>query len=1571
MSKKTIEERYQKLTQREHVLLRPGMYTGSIKKMNEELWIMDIENDKMIKKFVEFVPGFMKLFDEALTNATDHATRDKTVTTIKVEYNQEIGEISVWNNGSGIPVEMHKEQNIYVPELIFSHMLSGSNYNDNDQRTGSGLNGLGIKLCNIFSKSFTIETIDSENKKKYIQTFTDNMTNKTKPKITSNLGKSYTKVTFIPDYQRFEMNGLENDTVLLINKRVYDLMATTGSNVSVFLNGIKIKGKSFTDYTKYFFEGEKVIYESNIQNVRNTEFIWEYAVVPSAQYEQVSFVNGTCTLQGGKHVDHILYQIINKLKDQLEKKKKLKDIKPSFIKDRLFLFLKATIVNPSFNSQTKENLTTVAKDFGCKIEVSDKFIEKIYKSTIVNEIVDFCKIKESIDIGRKTDGKKVSKIYIPKLEDALWAGGKRSSECTLILTEGLSAMTFALWGRSVVGPEKYAVFPLKGKCISENTKIPLWNGEIKLAKDIKIGDILIGDNGNKRTVLTLFKGNGKMYEISQDRGESYNVNDEHILTMCIPEHKSIYWNKAGTKWKALYWDKLTNTIKVKVMNTYIKIKCNDCEMNMDINSLKIHYKRCHKNLKFEKSKTIINMNNIKIIEARKKLEEFLSDIDSNNIIDICIQDYLKIPKSYRRKLKGIRGQCVNWEENPIKLDPYILGLWLGDGGKDGYQYACNGEKDIEIINYLKEWGANNDAKFKKVDSATYSYSISSIENFRSAGCAPLKKLLEEYNLINNKHIPKEYLINSKENRLKLLAGIIDTDGYITQDGTIEISQSTKHKQLVEDIVYLSRSLGFYTHLKRKVTNYKYVKTGEKAEAYIIKISGDTVEIPTILPRKKSKSTSQYNIRNSTGIIKIKSIDNCNYVGIGIDDNSRFLINDFTVTHNCLNVRDASASQLINNEEINNIKQIIGLKQGEIYKDTSKLRYGKVMILTDSDVDGSHIKALFVNFIHTFWASLLEINPNFIQTLRTPIVKAIKGKQVIEFYTEQDYHKWKESGINTKVYQIRYFKGLGTSKKEDAKEAFKRFNELKVDYYFKDNNCNDSILLAFDKDKNTKKVNQTISDNCSGQSESNLSIKCTDRRKNWLSMYDKNVYIDTKENRVSYQDLINKELIHFSIYDNQRSIPSLLDGLKPSQRKILHYMLKKNINSEIKVAQLSGYISAETGYHHGEVSLQQAIIGLAQDFVGTNNINLLFPSGNFGSRLLIKDAASPRYIYTRLSDITNTIFNQNDLPLYNYLEDDGLSIEPEYFLPILPMVLVNGCEGIGTGYSTYVPPYNPVDLINNLFRIMDNENPLVLKPYFKGFNGIVDILESGNFITKGKWERLSDTQIKITELPIGVGVTNYKEYLEDLIECNKKNETKNKSKLVLKDVINKTLDENTGINFIVEFKNSDTLNDLITADLIEKELKLTKSFNTNNMHLFNKDLILTKYKTPNKILVEFYKLRIVYYQKRKEYIIKKLTRELELLNAKARFIKEYIDGILKINKQTKQYIINLLENKEYPKDEDSFDYLLKLPMYNLTLEKIKELEKQCITKQKELDYYISKTASELWKVDLTELLEKLN
>ena len=1596
---KTIEETYKKLSQREHVLHRPNMYIGEIKKTLEEMWVF--ENDKMIKKMVEYSPAFLKVFDEVLTNALDHSNRDTTVDKIRIDYDTITGKISVLNNGSGVPVVVHKEHNLYVPELIFGHLLSGSNYDDSQQRIGAGVNGLGVKLCNIFSKSFIVETIDSETGLKFIQEFSENMEKRSKPKVTKAAGKSYTKITFLPDYARFNMSGLENDTTLLINKRVYDCIACTNKTVNVFLNGERLIGKGLVDYSNYFFEKDQVksYYDSFTQRVGKNELVWEYIVIPSDHFEQVSFVNGNSTYQGGKHVDHIVYQITSKIKTLLETKKKLKDVKPAIIKERFFLFLRSTIVNPQFSSQTKEQLTTQVKDFGCRIEVSDKFIDKLWKSPIVEDIIEFCKMKETMDLAKTTDGKKKNKIYVPKLEDALWAGTAKSDQCTLILTEGLSAMTFALWGRSIVGPDRFGVFPLKGKCLFFDTQIPLWNGEIKLAKDIQIGDILIGDDGNKRTVLTLHKGNGKMYEVHQDRGDSYKVNDDHILTLCMPEHKKIYWYDLHSSWRTIYWDKTTKNIKVKEMNTFVKVKCNECGIMMNNQSLKRHYSRCHKNIKFEKSKTIIDIDDPKVIVARKKLQEFLLTIDSNNIIDISIGDYFNVTESFKRKLKGIRGECVNWEHQEVLLDPYVLGLWLGDGSKKGYSYACDGENDTEIMNYLKEWGKNNDASFRQ--SSKYSYSISSITNLGKMGCAPLKKLLSKYNLVNDKRIPKEYLINSKETRLQLLAGIIDTDGYVCNDGTIEICQSTKHKRLVDDIVYLSRSLGFYTYVSDKITNYNYKESGEKAKAYRIKISGDTIIIPTLLPRKQSTSTSKYNMRNSTGTIKIKEIDNCNYVGIGIDSNSRFLINDFTVTHNCLNIRDASITQLMNNEEINNLKQIIGLKQGVDYKDTHDLRYGKVMILTDADVDGSHIKGLLVNLFHCWWPSLLKMD--FIQTLRTPIVKAIRGQKVLEFYTEQDYHKWKNT-TNTKGYQIKYFKGLGTSKKEDAQETFRKIDSLRIDYYHKDQGCDDSIVLAFEKDKNIKTKTSVADTETKADTESNeetnitLNMKCSDKRKRWLAQYDRNSYIDTKESRVSYQDLIHKELIHFSIYDNLRSIPSLCDGLKPSQRKIIHYMLKNNINKVIKVAQLSGYVSAETGYHHGEVSLQGAIVSMAQDFVGSNNLNLLYPDGNFGSRLVGgKDAASARYIFTKLSDITPLIYDKRDSALLKYLNDDGIEIEPEWFIPVLPMVLVNGCEGIGTGYSTYIPPYDPKDIVANLLRVLDEKEPLPMKPYFKNFNGVVEETEPGSYITRGKWEKLSDTQIKITELPVGCWVTTYKEFLESMIESNtnsnskttktksdkktdKKTTTTKRKTLQLKDVQNKTRDENNDICFIVEFRSQNDLDNLIKTGTLEKQLKLTKSFGTNNMYLFSDNLILTKYKDATDILLDFYDIRLEFYESRKKYLVKILTNELTLLNSKIRFINEYMNGELDINRKTRDYIISLLEERDYPKltcdihsenengNTKSFDYLVRMPLISLSLEKIRELENHRDTKQRELNNLQNKTERDLWRDDLHNILK---
>lgn len=1132
MTKKerTVEETYKKLSQREHVLHRSGMYIGNTKKQLEELWVGEEKTDgsyRIVKKMIEYSPGFIKIFDEILTNATDHSTRDATVNTIKVDFDKQTGEITVWNNGKGIPVVLHKEHNMYVPELIFGQFLSGSNYDDTQSRTGAGTNGVGSKCTNVYSKRFVVETVDSDEKKKFVQEFTDNMANRSKPKITSNTSKSYTKITYLPDYSRFGMRGLEDDSISIVTKRVLDCIACTNETVQVYLNGKKLKGKGLVDYTKYFFEEpERVISDSYIGG-KNGEYVWEWAIVPSEAFEQISFVNGNSTTQGGKHVDYLLYQIINKLKTVIETKKKLKDIKPAIIKERLFLFLRATIANPSFNSQTKECLTTPSKDFGCRFEVSDKFIEKLYKSSIVEEIIQTYKLKESLELAKTTNGKKTSRIFIPKLEDALWAGTAKSDQCTLILTEGDSAKTFAMWGRSIVGNERFGTFPLRGKAI--------------------------------------------------------------------------------------------------------------------------------------------------------------------------------------------------------------------------------------------------------------------------------------------------------------------------------------------------------------------------------------------------------------------------------------------------NVRDATVAQLMNNEELVNLKQIIGLKADHKYKSTSELRYGKVMLLTDADSDGIHITSLITNMFHAQYPELLKLD--FLQTLRTPIIKATRGGKTLEFFTEQDYTTWKNSvGENSvRGYNIKYFKGLGTSKKEDAQAIFRRFSELKADFYYKDSNCDDAILLAFDKDKNTK-----------GKGE----ISCADRRKQWLSNYNRNDFLDIKQSRISFSELIHKGLIHFSIYDNVRSIPHLIDGLKPSQRKILWYMLEKKITRDIKVAQLSGYVSAETSYHHGETSLQGAIVGMAQDFVGGNNLPLLVASGNFGSRYALgKDAASPRYIFTRLQPWTTHIFDERDAPLLHYLNDDGQSIEPDYFVPIIPMVLLNGCEGIGTGFSTYIPPHNPKDIISNLLRILDDRDPIDMSPYFRDFKGVVERGEDSEtgWITRGRWRKLSSTQIEITELPVGLGITPYKEFLESLIETGgrskkDKEETKTKRRFVLKDVQNNTKDENSGIQFIIEFKTSDDLDKLITTGTLEKELKLTKSFTTTNMYLFDESLVPIKYLNSTDILLDFYDIRLEMYGKRREYIIAKLQRELVVLEAKVRFIREYIDGKLDINRKSKDIIFKMLQKEGYPlhPEEKSFEYLIRMQISSLTSEKIDELEKNTISKRKELGDLQSKTEKDLWKEDLIEL-----
>ncbi|RKP24497.1 DNA topoisomerase II [Syncephalis pseudoplumigaleata] len=493
---RAIEDIYQKKTQLEHILLRPDTYIGSVEAVQQLLWVYDSATNSMVQRNISIVPGFYKIIDEILVNAADNKIRDPNMDTIKVTINREANEISVYNNGQGIPIQVHKEEKVYVPELIFGHLLTSSNYNDNEKKVTGGRNGYGAKLCNIFSTEFIVETADKL--MKYRQRFSNNMSNIEKPKTTANPRKEeYTRITFKPDLAKFGMTSIDEDMEALLKKRVYD-MAGTVANVKVFLNNERIKIRNFKQYidlyTNHNSSSSSNGSNSNgdapkptiIHQIVNQR--WEVAfTVSDGQFQQVSFVNGICTSKGGTHVNYVADQIVSKLVEAIKKKNKAAPVKPFQVKSHMWVFVNALIENPAFDSQTKENMTLRASAFGSKCEMPEEFIKKILKSGVVENVLSWARFKQDQQL-KKTDGHKKSRISgIVKLEDANNAGTRNGHKCTLILTEGDSAKALAVSGLSVVGRDNYGVFPLRGKLLNvrdaTHTQI-MDNKEINQVKQI-------------------------------------------------------------------------------------------------------------------------------------------------------------------------------------------------------------------------------------------------------------------------------------------------------------------------------------------------------------------------------------------------------------------------------------------------------------------------------------------------------------------------------------------------------------------------------------------------------------------------------------------------------------------------------------------------------------------------------------------------------------------------------------------------------------------------------------------------------------------------------------------------------------------------------------------------------------------------------------------------------------------------------------------------------------------------------------------------------------------------------
>jgi DNA topoisomerase-2 len=409
---------------------------------------------------------------------------------------------------------------------------------------------------------------------------------------------------------------------------------------------------------------------------------------------------------------------------------------------------------------------------------------------------------------------------------------------------------------------------------------------------------------------------------------------------------------------------------------------------------------------------------------------------------------------------------------------------------------------------------------------------------------------------------------------------------------------------------------------------------------------------------------------------------------------------------------------------------------------------------------------------------------------------------------------------------------------------------------------------------------------------------------------------------------------------------------------LYAAFKRNLTTSIKVSQFSGYVSEHSCYHHGEESLNQAIVGMAQNFVGSNNINLLYPDGQMGTRLLGgKDSASPRYIFTRLTSIAKMVYPEVDNKVLRYLDDDGVMVEPLFYAPIIPMVLVNGSKGIGTGFSTDIMCYNPLDIIEYLTRKLagaSNEGAELI-PYYDGFKGTIQKTAPNKSLIKGVYEKIGPDKIRITELPVGYWTQDLKELLEVLMEPVVTKEGKKIPPLV-KDCKHNSND--TVVDVTVDFYKGkldelEAIKHDNNCNGVDKLLKLSTSASSTNMHLFDYNDKLKKYDTVESIIEDYFVKRMEIYGERKEYVVKALEKELTLLSNKAKYINENLEGSIDLRKKTKEQVISMLESKGYDRmDEDDakrdYKYLTKMPMDSVTEENVARLRREHGDKTQELD-----------------------
>ena len=682
----------------------------------------------------------------------------------------------------------------------------------------------------------------------------------------------------------------------------------------------------------------------------------------------------------------------------------------------------------------------------------------------------------------------------------------------------------------------------------------------------------------------------------------------------------------------------------------------------------------------------------------------------------------------------------------------------------------------------------------------------------------------------------------------------------------------------------------------------------------------------------------------------------------------------------LNVQNSTMSAIFNNAEVQLLINALGLRYGIDYskdENLKTLRYGEVWIVTDADDDGIHIRALLINFFYKLFKSLFD--RGFIKAFNTPVVKlAPRAKRDRDnrnkwllFYTNPEFRRY-HSQHDLKGWVVQYYKGLGSI---PVKESDLYLKNPKIVTFFLEGDESEYMSLGFDK-KDADRRKQWIARGMPREGEFYEYFKKVTAYEDDSADSDEEEPHFVYEGRLSLSCFIDHQLIIYHRMTLRRHLPCIWDGFTESQRKAFYGIRKARLTSCQTLGRLAGEIQRDTAYHHGPDSLMGTIIRMAQGFVGTNNIPLLIPNGNFGSRKKGgKDHAAPRYPSTMLEHIASIIFPEIDDALLTQLEDTDGKIEYSTYYPIIPMILVNGATGLACGSSTEIPCYNPEELVNWLITRLSEPDKVdklkAIEPWYRGFVGEIemvtpkDSVHATGWISKGILERGQTKKDKdwwhIRELPIGLWPVTFKDHLEFLQTGNPPEGSRRKKSIkCLKEVRN--YNKKNSIHFVIK-----PTKNFIPDVTVSGNLKiLQKKHNLKNMVVIDEKNYPYRFQSVEQILECFYMRRLEIYSKRKEYLLNVYQKDLKKASNRYRFVCSVgIERTLDLHgfETDEELYISMKEEYKFDLVDDTYDYLLNMAVRSLTRKKAEELAKEKEKLKNLIGDLKKKTPKDLWLTDL--------